>query len=65
MCFGAMIQARVEKLIYGAPDPKAGAIRSRFQLAEGIQLNHTIQVHSGVLEDECGSILKAFFALRR
>jgi tRNA(adenine34) deaminase len=65
MCVGAMIQARVQELIYGAPDPKAGAIRSRFQLADGSQLNHTIQVHSGVLEEECGSILSAFFASRR
>jgi tRNA(adenine34) deaminase len=65
MCFGAMIQARVEELIYGAPDPKAGSIRSRFQLTGGTQLNHTIQVHSGVLEEECGSILRAFFASRR
>jgi tRNA(adenine34) deaminase len=65
MCVGAMIQARVEKVIYGAADPKAGAIQSRFQLADGLQLNHRIQAQSGILEDECGSILKAFFESRR
>lgn len=65
MCVGAMIQARVEELIYGAPDPKTGAIQSRFQLADGSRFNHKIQVRPGVLEDECGSILKAFFSSRR
>jgi len=65
MCVGAMIQARVEKLIYGAADPKAGAIQSCFRLADGSQLNHRIQALSGVLEEECGSIIKAFFASRR
>ena len=65
MCVGAMIQARVEKLIYGAADPKAGAIHSCFQLADGSQLNHRIQALPGVLEEECGSMMKAFFASRR
>ncbi len=65
MCVGAMIQARVEELIYGAADPKAGAVHSRYQLAEENLLNHRIKVTSGVLEEECGAILKAFFASRR
>jgi tRNA(adenine34) deaminase len=65
MCVGAMIQARVEELIYGAPDSKAGAIQSCFQLADSSQLNHRIRAHSGVLEEECGSMLRAFFASRR
>ncbi len=65
MCFGAMIQARIEELIYGAPDPKAGAIQSCFHLADGPQLNHRMRLRSGVLERECGSILKDFFASRR
>jgi tRNA(adenine34) deaminase len=65
MCVGAMIQARVEELIYGAADTRAGAVQSRFQLADGSQLNHTIRTLPGVLEEECGSILRAFFAVRR
>ncbi len=65
MCVGAMIHARVDELIYGAADPKAGAVRSQYQLAEVNQLNHKIRVTSGVLEEECGSILRSFFASRR
>ena len=65
MCVGAMIHARVDELIYGAADPKAGAVKSRFQLAEANQLNHKIRVTSGILEEECGSILRSFFASRR
>ncbi len=65
MCVGAMIQARVDEIIYGAADPKAGAVRSCFQLADASQLNHSIRVTSGVLESECGSLLKSFFASRR
>jgi tRNA(adenine34) deaminase len=65
MCVGALIQARVEEVIYGAPDPKAGAIHSQFQLADVPQLNHSFQVTSGVLEAECAGILRAFFNSRR
>jgi tRNA(adenine34) deaminase len=65
MCVGAMIHARIEEIIYGAADPKTGAVRSRYQLADANQLNHRIRVTSGVLEDECGSLLKSFFASRR
>jgi len=65
MCVGAMINARVEEVIYGATDPKTGAIRSCFQLADSSLLNHRLRVTSGVLEDECGSLLKSFFATRR
>jgi tRNA(adenine34) deaminase len=65
MCVGAMIQARVEEVIYGAADPKGGAIRSCYQLADENQLNHRIHAMSGVLEDECSAILKDFFASRR
>jgi tRNA(adenine34) deaminase len=65
MCVGAMIQARVEEVIYGAVDLKGGAIRSCYQLADKNQLNHKIRVTSGILENECSSILKDFFALRR
>jgi tRNA(adenine34) deaminase len=65
MCMGAMIHARVEEVIYGAPDPKAGAAGSCFQLAEDPQLNHKIKVTSGVLESECSAMLKNFFSSRR
>jgi tRNA(adenine34) deaminase len=65
MCVGAMIQARVEALVYGAADPKAGAVHSCFQLANGSSLNHRIRVESGVLAEECSSILKEFFRTRR
>jgi tRNA(adenine34) deaminase len=65
MCVGAMIHARVDEVIYGAPDPKAGAIRSRFQTDGWPQLNHTFRVTSGILEEECSAIMKAFFASRR
>ena len=65
MCIGAMIQARIEKLIYGASDPKAGAVHSCFRIEDALFLNHSFHVESGILEDECGSILKDFFRNRR
>ena len=65
MCVGTMIHARVEEVIYGAADPKAGAVKSHFQLADSSLLNHRIRVTAGVLEDECASLLKSFFASRR
>lgn len=65
MCAGAMIQARVEEVIYGAPDPKAGALDSHFHLAGGAPLNHTFGVMSGILEGECSDLLRAFFATLR
>ncbi len=65
MCAGAMIQARVEEVVYGAADPKAGALDSHFHLAAAAQLNHQFAVTPFVLEDQCSSILRAFFAARR
>jgi tRNA(adenine34) deaminase len=65
MCAGAIIQARVEELIYGAADPKAGAIRSHLRVADAPHLNHRIEVFSGILEEECGALLRAFFETRR
>jgi tRNA(adenine34) deaminase len=65
MCVGAMILARVDEVVYGAADPKGGAIRSCYQLADQNELNHSIRVTSGILADECGSLLKDFFAARR
>jgi tRNA(adenine34) deaminase len=65
MCLGAMIQARVDEVIFGAPDPKAGALMSQFKLAEWAALNHSFQVQSGILEDKCSALLREFFASRR
>jgi tRNA(adenine34) deaminase len=65
MCVGAMIQARVEAVVYGAEDPKAGAIRSQFQVEDWHRLNHIFQVSSGILQDECAELMKKFFASRR
>ena len=65
MCVGAMIQARVEELIYGAADPKYGAVRSCYQLADENKLNHRIQVTSGILEEECRLLMSTFFTSRR
>lgn len=65
MCVGALIHARVEEVIYGAADPKAGALVSQFQAANWQNLNHSFQVTSGVLEEQCAAIMKYFFASRR
>jgi tRNA(adenine34) deaminase len=65
MCVGALIQARVEEVIFGAGDPKAGALHSQFQIADYTHLNHSFKVTSGILEEECAAIIKAFFSSRR
>ena len=65
MCAGAMIQARVEEVVYGAADPKAGALDSHFHLAAAEQLNHQFVVTPHILKEECSSLLSAFFAVRR
>jgi tRNA(adenine34) deaminase len=65
MCTGAMIHARVDGLVFGAYDPKAGAVCSHFRLAEAPQLNHKIDVIPDVLAEECGLILQRFFESRR
>jgi tRNA(adenine34) deaminase len=65
MCAGAMIQARMARLVYGADDPKGGAVRSCFSILDHPQLNHTVEVTSGVLAEEAANLLKVFFAARR
>ena len=65
MCVGALIQARVEEVIYGAADPKAGAIDSQFQMANWSRLNHSFQRTAGVLQEECAEMMRAFFVSRR
>ena len=65
MCAGALIQARVSRLIYGAPDEKAGAVTSRFRICDTDFLNHRIRISSGVLEAECRALMQEFFRGRR
>jgi tRNA(adenine34) deaminase len=65
MCAGAMIQARIARLIYGADDAKAGAIRSCFSVLDHPQLNHRVEVTPGIRADEAAAVLKDFFAARR
>ncbi len=61
MCAGAMVWARIEELYIGASDPKAGACGSVLNVAENKALNHQIRIERGILEEECGGILKDFF----
>ena len=65
MCAGAMIQARIARLVYGADDPKGGAVRSSLAVLEHPQLNHQVEVTGGVLREEAANVLKEFFAARR
>jgi tRNA(adenine34) deaminase len=61
MCMGALVQARVQRLVFGAFDPKAGAAKTLFQIGSDKRLNHQIEILGGVLENECSSLLKDFF----
>lgn len=65
MCAGAIVLSRIPTVIYGATDPKAGACRSLYRLADDPRLNHRATVLGGYLEDECGAVLREFFAARR
>jgi tRNA(adenine34) deaminase len=65
MCAGALLQARVRRLVYGATDPKGGGVRSLYFLLEDERLNHRVEVTPGVLLDECREILRQFFQERR
>jgi tRNA(adenine34) deaminase len=65
MCAGALVNARVPRVVYGATDPKAGAGGSLMNLLADTRLNHRCDVTTGILADECGALLKAFFASRR
>ena len=65
MCAGAMVLARVDRVVYGSPDPKAGAAESLFNVVDNQALNHRLQVTAGVMEEECRDIMKAFFRQRR
>jgi tRNA(adenine34) deaminase len=65
MCAGAMVHARLKRLIYGADDPKAGAVQSVMQVLNHLQLNHRMEVRGGVLAGRCAEILQDFFRRRR
>ena len=65
MCAGALVNSRIGRVVYGATDPKAGAAASLYTVCADDRLNHRPPVQAGVLADECGALLKAFFAARR
>ena len=65
MCVGAMIQARIQRLVFGAYDPKAGAVGSVLDLSDIKEFNHRVEINGGLLEEECSAILKEFFSLKR
>jgi tRNA(adenine34) deaminase len=65
MCAGAILQSRIPRIVYGANDPKAGAVQSLFQLLNDNRLNHRCEVTSGILARECGEILSRFFQAQR
>jgi tRNA(adenine34) deaminase len=65
MCAGALLHARIKRLVYGADDPKAGAVHSVLQVLHHPQLNHRVEVHAGVLAGRCAELLQMFFKSRR
>lgn len=65
MCAGAIVNSRLDRVVYGCADPKAGAVRSLFQLVDNEKLNHRAEVTAGVRADECSQLLKDFFRSRR
>jgi tRNA(adenine34) deaminase len=65
MCAGALVQSRVATLVYGADDPKAGAVTSLFDLVRDPRLPHRVEVHRGVLAEDCADLLRSFFSSRR
>jgi tRNA(adenine34) deaminase len=65
MCVGALIHARIQRLVFGAAEPRAGAIMSAANLLEGKQFNHNIDVQSGVLADQCAAVMQQFFREKR
>jgi tRNA(adenine34) deaminase len=65
MCAGAIVNARLGKLVYGCDDPKAGAVRTLFQICDDARLNHRVEIVSGILADECAGLLRDFFRAQR
>jgi tRNA(adenine34) deaminase len=65
MCAGAIVNARLGRLIYGCSDPKAGAVRSLFQLCDDPRLNHRVEIAGGIMADACARLLSDFFRAQR
>ena len=65
MCAGAIVNARIKRLVYGCPNPKAGAVRTLYRIVDDGRLNHRVEVTEGILADECGALLRRFFAAKR
>ena len=65
MCAGAIVQARIRRLVFGCLDPKGGAVRSLYRICDDARLNHRVAISEGVLGERCGAILKRFFAALR
>jgi tRNA(adenine34) deaminase len=65
MCAGALVLARIDRLVYGCDDPKTGAVKSLYNIVQDSRLNHRLEVTSDVLADECGKLLTEFFQQRR
>jgi tRNA(adenine34) deaminase len=65
MCAGAVVNARVPRLVYGCDDPKAGAVRTLYQVCNDQRLNHRVEVTAGVRAEECAELLRAFFRRQR
>jgi tRNA(adenine34) deaminase len=65
MCAGAMIQARVPRLVYGAAEPRGGAVQSCFEILSHPDLNHRVRVTSGILAFDCSAVMQSFFSIRR
>jgi tRNA(adenine34) deaminase len=65
MCAGALVSARVDRLVYGTPDPRAGAAYSLYNIPQDPRLNHSVEITAGVLADECAALLQSFFRDRR
>lgn len=65
MCAGALVSARVARVVFGTRDPKAGAVRSLYSIADDVRLNHRLVVEEGVRQAECAAVLRAFFAKLR
>lgn len=65
MCAGAILLARIPRVVFGATDPKAGAVESLYRLLDDPRLNHRCEIVSGIMADECGSLLTEFFAAKR
>lgn len=65
MCAGAAVNARIDRIVYGAADAKAGACHTLYEIPQDIRLNHRCEVQSGVLQEDCSELISAFFAERR